>query len=326
MKVAIFGAGAIGGLIGGLLARAGQDVSLIARGPYLEALKTRGCTVLTGNDRFTVRPFCTDTPADLPPQDYVIVAVKAPALPAAVKGIAQLVGPETVIVTAMNGIPWWYFRDFPARGPRVDLPRLDPGNRIASALPGDRIIGCAVHVAAMVVKPGIIRHMADNRLIFGAAGSGLEVELTRLVNAFRETFVNATATPHLRQELWDKLLGNFPFGPIAALTGASTATIGTDPGLRRLCFSMYEEAAEAGRAVGLEPVGTARQRIDLGASLGNFKVSMLQDFEQARRPEIEAIVGSVLEIGRATGVPMPVSEVLYALVLRKAFAMGLMAD
>lgn len=323
MKICVYGAGSIGGVIGGVLAHAGHDVSLIARGAHLAALKSNGCTVETGGQTFTVHPDCSDNPADFGAQEYVVVAVKAPAMASVAAGIAPLLGADTVVVPAMNGIPWWFFDGFPAHGPDIRLPALDPDGALAAAVSTDRVIGCVVHMGSLVPEPGVIRHVADNRLILGEAKGGLSGRLTRFVDAFDGTTLAATATENLRQEIWLKLLGNFNFAPVSSLTGATNGEIGDDPGLRKLCADLFEEAAEAGRRIGLDPGMTADQRTDMGASLGNFRTSMLQDFDKSRPPEIDAIVGAVVEIGRATDTPMPISEAVLALVAQKARGLSL---
>jgi 2-dehydropantoate 2-reductase len=323
MKICIYGAGSIGGVIGGVLAQAGHDVSLIARGAHLQALRENGCTVETGGQTFTVETPCSDNPADFGPQDYVVVAVKGPAMPSIAAGIAPLLGPDTAVVPAMNGIPWWFFDGFPADGPDIRLPALDPDGALAAAVSTDRVIGCVVHMGSLVPEPGVIRHVADNRLILGEATGGISDRLGALVAAFDGTTLDATATGELRQEIWLKLLGNFNFAPVSSLTGATNGEIGADPGLRKLCADLFEEAAEAGRRIGLKPGMTADERTTMGASLGDFRTSMLQDFDKSRPPEIDAIVGAVVEIGRATGTPMPVSESVLALVTQKARGLGL---
>ncbi len=323
MKICIFGAGSIGGVIGGVLANAGHDVSLIARGAHLDALRANGCRVQTGGQDFTVQVAASDTPADFGPQDIVVVAVKAPAMPSVAAGIAPLLGPDTAVVPAMNGIPWWFFEGFPKNGPDISVPKLDPDGALAAAIPVHRVMGCVVHMGSMVPEPGVIRHVADNRLILGEATGGLTDRLTAFAAAFEGTTLSATVTDNLRQEIWLKLLGNFNFAPVSSLTGATNGEIGADQGLRKLCGDLFEEAAEAGRRIGLEPGMTADERTTMGASLGDFRTSMLQDFDRSRPPEIDAIVGAVVEIGRATGTPMPVSESVLALVTQKARGMGL---
>lgn len=327
MKVCIYGAGSIGGLIGGILADTGHDVSLIARGPHLDALRDRGLTVETGGRTISVRPVASDTPADLGIQDVVVVAVKAPALPSVAAGIAPLLGPDTIVVPAMNGIPWWFFDGFPAAGPAISFDALDPDGALAAAIPTERVVGCVVHLGALVPEPGLIRHVADNRLILGEAagrpGMGISERVADLAAAFAPTTLEATATANLRQEIWLKLLGNFNFAPVSSLTGATNGVLGSDPGLRKLCADLFEEAADAGRRLGLDPGMTAKARIDMGASMGDFRTSMLQDFDKGRPPEIDAIVGAVAQIGRDCGLPMPCTEAVLALVSGKARQMGL---
>jgi len=323
MKICVYGAGSIGGVIGGVLAQVGHDVSLIARGAHLQALKANGCTVETGGQTFTVEIACSDNPADFGPQDYVVVAVKGPTMPSIAAGISPLLGPDTAVVPAMNGIPWWFFDGFPVDGPDIRLPALDPSGALAAAVSTDRVIGCVVHMGCLVPAPGVIRHVADNRLILGEAKGGMSDRLAAFVAAFDGTTLDATETGELRQEIWLKLLGNFNFAPVSSLTGATNGEIGADPGLRKLCADLFEEAAEAGRRIGLKPGMTADERTTMGASLGDFRTSMLQDFDKSRPPEIDAIVGAVLEIGLATGTPMPVSESVLALVAQKARGLGL---
>ena len=323
MKICVYGAGAIGGLIGGVLAETGHDVSLIARGAHLAALRDRGLAVETSGMTIEVRPVVTDNPADLGPQDVVVVAVKAPAMALVAAGIGPLLGSETIVMPAMNGIPWWFFDGFPENGPEIALPALDPDGALAAAVPTHRVIGCVVHLGALVPEPGRVRHVADNRLILGEAKGGLSDRLCGLVEAFAPTPLSGLSTDNLRQEIWLKLLGNFNFAPVSSLTGATNGEIGADPGLRRLCADMFEEAAEAGRRIGLSPGMTADERTDLGASLGNFRTSMLQDFDKSRPPEIDAIVGAVAAVGRATGVPMPCTDAVLALVSAKARGLGL---
>jgi 2-dehydropantoate 2-reductase len=323
MRIGIYGAGAVGGLIGGVLAHAGHEVGMVARGAHLAALRADGCTVETRGTRFTVQPNCAEDPEALGPQDVVFVAVKAPALAAAVAGVAPLLGPETAVVTAMNGIPWWFFDGFPRSGPAIRLPELDPDDRISRCIGGERIIGCVLHLGATVAAPGLVRHVADGRLILGEARGLQSRRLKALVEAFAPTTLQATATDDIRQEIWVKLLGNVNFNPITALTGATNRAVGADPAVRKICADMFEEIAAAGRKLGLEPGMSAEERIDIGASLGDFKTSMLQDFERGRRPEIDSIVGAAAAIGRAAGVPMPVTEAVLALVRLKAKTMGI---
>ncbi len=323
MKICIYGAGAIGGLIGGYLAREGQDVSLIARGPHLDAFKAGGLTVETPDGgRFTATCEASDDPGDLGTQDVVFVAVKNPALPSVAAGIAPLLGPGTVVVTAMNGLPWWFFNGFPSDGPTIDISALDPQGAISRAIPKERVVGCVIHMGAEVPAPGNARHIGGGLLIFGEATGEVSERVRAIAGIFAPTPLETKTVDDLRLEIWLKLLGNFNFGPISALTGATNSAIGADPALRNLANNLFEEAAEAGRCVGLVPDMTADERTALGAQLDNFKTSMLQDFENGKTPEIDAIVAAPVALGHAVGVPMPVSEAVLALVRAKAAAIS----
>ena len=321
--VCVYGAGAVGGVLGAVLAHKGHDVSLIARGDHLAALKTNGCTLESGDDRFTVHTHCSDNAGDFGPQDVVILTVKAPAMPSVAAGIAPLLGSDTVVVPAMNGVPWWFFDGFPENGPAVSVPALDPERAVAAAISTDRVIGGVVHMGALVPEPGVIRRAADNRLILGEASGGMTNRLSDLAALFDDTLMDVSVTEDLRQEIWLKLLGNFNFAPVSSLTGATNDVLGSDPGLRKLCVDMFEEAAAVGRKIGLDPGMTADERVDLGAGMTGFRTSMLQDFDRGRPAEIDAIVGAVVELGRATDTPMPVSEAILVLLQQMARGRGL---
>ena len=323
MKICIYGAGAVGGVLGVVLASKGCDVSMIARGGHLEALKSNGCTLESGDDRVTVDIDCSDNPADFGPQDFVIVTVKAPAMPSVAVGIAPLLGPETSVVPAMNGIPWWFFDGFPETGRTICIPQLDPDGAVTSAITKDRVIGGVVHMGAIVPSPGIARRVADNRLILGEASGGMSDRLSAFSALFDETLIDVSVTENLRQEIWLKLLGNFNFAPVSSLTRATNDVLGNDPSLRKVCVDMFEEAALAGSKIGLDPGMTADERIDLGAGMTGFRTSMLQDFDRGRPAEIDAIVGAVVELGKVTETPMPVSEAVLALLQQMARGRGL---
>lgn len=322
MKICIYGAGAIGGFLGVRLAQAGHDVSMIARGDHLAALRDKGCTLESGGERVTVHPECSDDPATLGPHDFVVVAVKAPALPSVLSAIGPLLGPETAVVTAMNGIPWWFFDGFGMDG-RVRADWLDPDGSLAAAVPSGRIIGCVVHAGASVPEPGLIRHAADDRFLLGEA-SGEQTDRCRaLADAITEAGLRGVMVDDIRREIWIKLLGNFNFGAISVLTGATNEQIATDPGIRKLCVETFEEAARVGLALGLEPGMDAEERIDLGGSLGAFKTSMLQDFTRGRPLEIDTITRPVSEFGRQLGIPTPQCDALLALLSQSARLAGL---
>lgn len=322
MKICIYGAGAIGGFLGVKLAQAGHTVSMIARGAHLAALREKGCTLESGGERVTVNPACTGDPADVGPQDFVVVSVKAPALPSVLSAVAPLLAPHTAVVTAMNGVPWWFFDGFETDRP-VHADWLDPDGTLASAAPTDRVIGCVVHAGASVPEPGLIRHAADDRFLLGEA-SGRDTERCRdLAAAITEAGLRGITVDDIRREIWLKLLGNFNFGAISVLTGATNEQIAGDPAIRKLCIDTFEEAARVGRALGLEPGMSARERVDLGGSLGAFKTSMLQDFTRGRPLEIDTIVRPISEFGRQLGIATPQCDALLALLSQAARLKGL---
>lgn len=323
MKVCIYGAGAIGGVLGAKLSLAGHDVALVARGPHLAAMREGGCRLESGGETVTTHPTCTDDPAELGPQDYVVVTVKAPALPAVLPGLAPLLGPETAVVTAMNGLPWWFFDGLggPHEGRRLAC--LDPDGTLASAVPSSRIIGCVLHIAASVPEPGLIRHVADDRFLLGEPSREKTERTSKLATAITDAGLGGIEVDDIRQEYWTKLLGNFNFGPISVLTGGTNEQIAFDPEIRKLCFTTMEEAVRVGEKLGLESGMSPKERIDLGGSLGAFKTSMLQDFERNRPMEIDTIVRSVVELGQIVDQPTPVSEAVLALLSQKARLAGL---
>lgn len=323
MRICIYGAGAIGGVLGAKLALAGHDVAMVARGAHLAAMREGGCRLESGGETVTTRPVCTDDPAELGPQDYVVVTVKAPALPSVLPALAPLLGPETAVVTAMNGLPWWFFDGLggPHDGRRLDC--LDPDGALAAAVPSERIIGCVLHIAASVPEPGLIRHVADDRFLLGEPSGEKTGRATRLAEAITEAGLSGIQVDNIRQEYWTKLLGNFNFGPISVLTGGTNEQVAFDPGIRKLCFTTMEEAIDVGTKLGLESGMSPEERIDLGGSLGAFKTSMLQDFERGRPMEIDTIVRSVVELGQIVDQPTPVSEAVLALLSQKARLAGL---
>lgn len=322
MKICIYGAGAIGGFLGVRLAQAGHAVSMIARGEHLAALREKGCTLDSGGERVTVHPACTDDPGDLDPQDFVVVSVKAPALPSVLSAVAPLLGPDTAIVTAMNGVPWWFFDGFETDRP-VHADWLDPDGALAAAASTDRVIGCVVHAGASVPEPGLIRHAADDRFLLGEASRQNTERCRNLAAAVTEAGLRGIVADDIRREIWLKLLGNFNFGAISVLTGATNEQIAGDPAIRELCIETFEEAARVGRALGLEPGMSACERVDLGGSLGAFKTSMLQDFTRGRPLEIDTIVRPISEFGRQLGVATPQCDALLALLSQVARLKGL---
>lgn len=323
MKVAVYGAGAIGGLVGARLARSGIDVTLVARGAHLAAMEAKGLGVIAPDGQFTVRPRVTGNPAEAGIQDFIIIALKAQGVPAIAGNLAAMLGPETAVVMAVNGIPWWYFHG--VEGPLRDtrLPILDPDDRLWQLVGPERVIGCVVYPAAEVAEPGVIRHVDGDRLSLGEPDGSRSERVGRLSAALIAAGFKAPVRTDIRTEIWVKLWGNAAFNPISALTGATLAEICGDPGTRAVARAiMLETEAVAGRLGIRMPIDIER-RIAGAAAVGAHKTSMLQDFERGRPIELDAIVGAVTELGRLVGVPTPAVDAIYALTRQKAALLGL---
>jgi len=325
MKVCVFGAGAIGGYVGALLARAGVDVSLVARGPHGAAMRENGLTLHIGGDSFTVRPTVTDDPATLGPQDYVLLTLKAHSLPPIVDKLMPLIGPETAVVTAINGIPWWYGHgiDGPAGGHRLDS--VDPGGRIWDTIGPERAIGTVVWQAAEVVAPGVVQHNYGERMPLGEPDGAKTPRAEALSKALISAGIKSPVRPRIRDEIWMKLWGNLSFNPISALTGSTLETIARDPATRAVVARMMEEAKAVGEATGARFTVSVDDRIGMTEKVGAHRTSMLQDLEAGRPMEISALVAAVSELGRLTGLPTPTIDAVLALVSLRAKEAGCLA-
>jgi 2-dehydropantoate 2-reductase len=322
VKVCVFGAGAIGGYLAVELARAGVDVSVVARGPHLAAMRANGLRLLIGGDVRVARVSSTDKPAELGKQDCVIIALKAHAIPGAVDSMIPLLGPETSIVTASNGIPYWYFcaGDAAFSGARVET--VDPGGRQWRLLGPERAIGCVVFPATEVIAPGIIRHEHGNKFPIGEPGGERSKRIERLQQALTAAGFEAPIRADIRDEIWLKLWGNLCFNPISALTLATIDVVTGDPGTRAVCRSMMMEMQAIGERLGLRLRVDLEKRIEGARALGPHKMSMLQDLEHGREMEVEPLVGVVQELGRLTKVPTPTVDVVLALIRQRAAQMS----
>ncbi len=325
MKICIFGAGAIGGYMGAKLAQAGADVSLVARGPHLEAIQSRGLTLIEeAAEPITVPVKASADPAELGVQDYVIVTLKAHSVPAVVGAMRPLIGKDTTIVSGVNGLPWWYFHKFggPLEGTRLET--VDPGGVQWSGLGPDRVLGCVVYPAAEVSTPGTVRHIEGNRFSLGEPDGSKSERALRFSRVLQEAGLKAPVRPKLRDEIWIKLWGNLSFNPISALTHATLDVLCTDEGTREVARRMMLEAQTIAEALGVSfPIDVDR-RIAGGAAVGAHRTSMLQDIDAARPMEIEALVGSVRELGRIVGQPTPTIDTVHALVTLRARVAGLL--
>ena len=322
MKICIYGAGAIGGLLGAQLSLAGEEVTLIARGPHLQAMKTKGLTLRIDGKELVARPQVTADPAAAGPQDYVIVTLKAHSVPAAAPAMQPLLGPQTAVVTAMNGIPWWYF--YKLSGPHENhrLKSIDPDGALERSIPGARCIGCVVYPAASVVEPGIVQHQYGNRFMLGEPDGSRSERVTQLSDAMTRAGFKAPVRPRIRDDIWVKLWGNLSFNPVSALTQGTLAGIAGDPGTRAVVRRMMVEAEAVGTALGVKFGVDVDTRIGWAADVGEHRTSMLQDLELGRPMEIDALVTAVAEMGDLVGVDTPMIDAVLALVIQRARVAG----
>ena len=318
MKICVYGAGAIGGYLGGELALAGFEVTLIARGPHLEAMRANGLTLLFGDERKVVRLACTDNPTQVGPQDYVIITLKTHSVPGIVDKLVSLLGPTTAVVTAQNGVPWWYFHALPGPFEGHRLESSDPGGRQWDALGPERAIGCVVYPSCEVVEPGIIRHLAGRRFMLGEPDGSRSERVEALAGALTEAGFKAPVRPRIRDDIWLKLWGNVSFNPVSVLTHATLEGMTSDAATRSVIRDLMIEAAAVGEKLGVRFAVDVETRIKWGADVGAHKTSMLQDLEAGRPMEIDALVAAVAEMGRLVGVPTPTIDIVLALVELRA--------
>jgi 2-dehydropantoate 2-reductase len=326
MKIAIFGAGAIGGYLGAKLAGVGADVTFIARGPHLAAMQASGVTLRTDQGETTVRPRCVASAAEAGIQDYVFVTLKAHSLPSAAPDIARMMGPDSTLVTGINGVPYWYFYglDSPWRDRRVES--VDPGGKLWDILPPRQALGCVVYPAAEVVEPGVIRLEYGDRFSLGEPDGSRSERAERLGKALIAAGLKAPVRPRIRDEIWVKLWGNLCLNPISALTGATLDIITGRPDLRSICRAMMAEAQAVAEALGVKFAISLEKRLDGAAEVGAHKTSMLQDLERGRPMEIDALLGAVVELGAVTGQTMAACETILALVRERGRRAGCYAD
>ena len=312
MKICVVGAGAIGGLIAAKLAALGNEISVIVRGPHLAAVRERGLTLQADGTERTFPVRATDTMAELGLQDLVVIGLKAHQVGAVAAQVRGLCGPTTTVITAQNGIPWWYF--FKTAGPYEGtiLESVDPGGVIAKAIDVDRVLGSIVYPAADIVSPGVIRHLEGDRLSLGEVDNADSERLRSTAKLLRDAGFKVRVSTDLRSEIWVKLWGNCTFNPISALTHATLVDLCQFPPTRALSERMMREAQEIGEKLGVRFPVSLEKRIAGAEAVGKHKTSMLQDVEAGRPLELDALVGSVLELGRLTGVPTPNLSAVHA--------------
>ena len=323
MRICVFGAGAIGGYMGVKLAEAGADVSLVARGPHLAAMKSNGLRLIEETSETTVSPIASDDPEELGVQDYIIVTLKAHSVPGVVPKMVPLIGPNTTIVSGVNGVPWWYFHGVGGVLEGTRLASVDPGDAQWSGFGPDKVLGCVVYPAAEVVEPGVIKHIEGNRFSLGEPDGSKSDRAVALSKALMSAGLKAPVRPKLRDEIWVKLWGNLSFNPISALTQATLDVLCTDPGTRAVARGMMVEAQEIAEKLGVKFPIDVERRIDGGAAVGAHRTSMWQDLDQGRPMEIDALVKSVQELGVLTKTATPTIDTVLALVQLRAKTAGL---
>jgi 2-dehydropantoate 2-reductase len=313
MRIAIIGAGAIGGLLGIRLAMAGHDIQLVARGAQLKAIRERGLTLIDPAGRTSNCRMSVAETIELDRLDAIIPCVKANQLAAVAPQIAAALAKETVIMTAQNGIPWWYFAKHQGPHNGRSLHSVDPSGEIAHWLPTDRIIGSVIYPAAEIAQPGVIRHVEGNRFIIGELDGSQSERARTLSDALKGAGFKAPVSSDIRAELWTKLWGNLSFNPVSALSRATLAGICRHDGARNLIAHLMEEAQAVGESLGIRFRIPIEKRINGAAEVGEHKTSMLQDVEQGRALEVEALLGAMVELGCITGIATPRISAIYAL-------------
>ena len=323
MKICIYGAGAIGGYLGVQLMLAGADVSLVARGAHLAAMKANGLKLLIGEEERVVHPRCTDNPAELGVQDVVIICLKAHSITGVLGAMQPLLGPNTRVVTAVNGIPYWYFYKHGNACEGATLESIDPGGRQWKELGPERAIGCVVYPATEIEAPGVIRHVYGDKFPLGEPSGENSADIADLSALFEKAGLKAPVLDSIRDEIWLKLWGNVSFNPISALTHATLDVLCGDPGTRAVTRAMMVEAQQIAESFGVKFRVDVDRRIEGGRKVGAHKTSMLQDLERGRPMEIDPLVTVVQEMGKLTNVPTPTIDTVLALTRQRAKVAGL---
>ena len=303
--------GAIGAYIGACMARAGYDVTLFARGPHLRAMQEHGVQVKSVEGDFVARPRIAGSLEEIGPVDVVLLGVKAHGLTQLAPQLAPVLGPDTTVVSTQNGIPWWYFQGFGGQWDGLRLERVDPGGVIASAIEARRVLGSIVYFSTEITAPGVIHHIAGNRISLGEPDGSRSERCRRVAEALVKSGLRCPITSRIRHEIWVKVLGNASFNPVSALTRATLAQMVRDLGVCSLVRNIMREVEAVSGKLGMELPVSIDQRIAGAEKVGEHKTSMLQDLEAGRPMELEAIVGSVVELGERLGVPMPYTQTVY---------------
>ena len=322
-KVAIVGAGAIGGWMGVHLAQAGAQLSVLARGDTLTALQKNGLQLHQNGELHTVPVKASNDAAALGVQDLVVIAVKAPALASVAAQVKPLIGPHTMVLTAMNGVPWWFLQGFGGPLAGRSLGSVDPDGTIAQALPAQHLIGCVVHASCLVDAPGVIRHHFGDGLIVGEPSGQPTPRVQALHALLQQAGFNATLSPQIQKDIWYKLWGNMTVNPVSALTGATTDRILDDDLVRGFISNVMREAKAIGERIGIPIAQEPEDRHAVTRKLGAFKTSMLQDVQAGKPVELDALVSAVRELGQLTQVATPFTDALLGLSRLHARGLGL---
>jgi 2-dehydropantoate 2-reductase len=318
MKICVYGAGAIGGLMAAWLARAGHEVSLVARGAQLDAIRRDGLRVRSQGKTESFKIKADATPASFGAQDYVLVTVKAQNLTEVADSIAPLLGRDTSVVTAMNGVPWWFFHGLKRHDSRLES--LDPGGRLSHAVPTERVVGCVIHLAASTPEPGLVSHNMGARLILGEPGGENTARSRRIAEALTRAGFEVVVSNTIEKDFWVKLLGNVSFNPVSALTVSTADSLIENREVKAYMVTIMREVLAIGRAVGVDADIEPEARVDMARVLGRFKTSMLQDLEAGKPLEIDGLLAGTLEIAAKAGVQAPCTQTLFGLIRARALS------
>jgi len=305
------GGGAIGAYIGARMAQAGFDVTLFARGPHLRAMQEHGVQVKSSEGDFVSRPAISGSLEEVGPVDVVFLGVKAHGLPQLAPQLRPILGPDTTVVSTQNGIPWWYFQGFGGEWEGMRLERVDPDGVISAAIDADRVVGSIVYFSTEITAPGVIQHIEGNRITLGEPNGTRSDRSRRIAESLIASGLRCPVTTRIRPEIWVKAMGNASLNPLSALTRATLVQMVRDPGVCSVIRNIMQEVEAVSRKLGMELPVSIDQRIAGAEKVGEHKTSMLQDLEAGRPIELEALVGSVVELGERVGLPMTCTRIVY---------------
>jgi 2-dehydropantoate 2-reductase len=326
MKVTIFGAGAIGGFLGTRLAQSGCEVAAVARGATATALRAHGWRLQTVNSTVAVPVRVAEKPGELGPQDLVVIAVKGPALAGIAVAMSPLLNRDTIVMTAMNGVPWWFFHEFGGEYAGMRLTSIDPDGSIAAAIPARQVVGCVVHASCASPEPGLTRHNVGNRLIIGEPRGGDSPRVRSLAETLARAGFDVEVSACIQRDVWYKLWGNMTMNPVSALTGATVDRVLDDSLVNGFCLEVMREAAAIGARIGCPIEQSGEDRNAVTRKLGAFKTSMLQDVEAGKPVEIDVLLSAVREIGQMVDERSPQLDALLGLSRLHARMRGLYPD